>query len=347
MKRGEIYVADLGCNIGSEQDGIRPVLIIQNDKGNEFSGTVVIACLTKRHKKKYMPTHVELPQNIGLSFDSVVMLEQVRTIDKRRLKEFMCCLPQGYIEKVDKALKVSLGIKEEKKNMEQLQIFKNEEFGSIRTIEENGKVLFCGSDVAKALGYSNKTDALLKHCRYIAKHDVPHPQSKTKTIEMIFITEGDLYRLITHSKLPSAERFESWVFDEVLPAIRKTGSYQLPMNPMEQIKMIAGGVLQMDERLTKLENTMTLDYAQQQSITKAVNKAVTKVLGGKGSNAYQEVGKKVFAECNRDIKDFFCVNARNNIPKARFQDAMEYIGKWTPSTNTKLLINECNAQMCM
>ncbi|MBS4931141.1 MAG: ORF6C domain-containing protein [Clostridiales bacterium] len=103
----------------------------------------------------------------------------------------------------------------------------------------------------------------------------------------------------------------------------------------------------MDERLTKLENTMTIDYAQQQSITKAVNKAVTKVLGGKQSNAYHEVGKKVFAECNRDIKDFFCVNARNNIPKAKFQNAMEYIEKWTPSTNTKLLINECNAQMCL
>lgn len=347
MKRGDVYFASLGYKTGSEQGGYRPVVIIQNDKGNTFSPTVLVACVTKRNKRNLL-THVKLPKKLGFDCDSTVMAEQIKTIDKTKLEEFVCHLPEEYMEKIDDSLKVSFGIKEkEKKNMEQLQIFKNEEFGEIRTLEENGKVLFCGSDVAKTLGYTKPQNAILKHCRYASKRGIPHPQSKTKTIEMIFITEGDLYRLITHSKLPSAERFESWVFDEVLPTIRKTGSYQLPMNPMEQIKMIAGGVLQMDERLTKLENTMTLDYAQQQSITKAVNKAVTKVLGGKGSNAYQEVGKKVFAECNRDIKDFFCVNARNNIPKAKFQNAMEYIEKWTPSTNTKLLIKDCNAQLCM
>lgn len=109
--------------------------------------------------------------------------------------------------------------------MNELQVFNSKEFGNVRTIEENGKVLFCGSDVAKALGYSNISDALNRHCKYIAKHDIPHPQSQSKTIEMIFISEGDVYRLITHSRLPSAEKFEKWVFDEVLPIIRKTGGY--------------------------------------------------------------------------------------------------------------------------
>ena len=109
--------------------------------------------------------------------------------------------------------------------MNQMEIFKNPEFGSIRVIEENGKYLFCGTDVAAALGYSNPRDAIIRHCRYVVKRDAPHPQSPDRKISMTFIPEGDLYRLIVHSKLPSAERFEQWVFDEVLPTIRKHGAY--------------------------------------------------------------------------------------------------------------------------
>ncbi|MCC8156232.1 MAG: phage antirepressor KilAC domain-containing protein [Oscillospiraceae bacterium] len=109
--------------------------------------------------------------------------------------------------------------------MNELKVFENCEFGSIRMIEESGKVLFCGTDVAKALGYDQPHKAIDRHCRYGMKRTVPHPQSPNKQMEMIFIPEGDLYRLITHSKLPSAERFEQWVFDEVLPTIRKHGAY--------------------------------------------------------------------------------------------------------------------------
>ena len=109
--------------------------------------------------------------------------------------------------------------------MSQMEIFKNPEFGSIRVIEENGKYLFSGTDVAAALGYSNPRDAIIRHCRYVVKRDAPHPQSPDRKISMTFIPEGDLYRLIVHSRLPGAERFEKWVFDEVLPMIRKTGGY--------------------------------------------------------------------------------------------------------------------------
>ena len=109
--------------------------------------------------------------------------------------------------------------------MNQMEIFKNPEFGSIRVIEENSKYLFSGTDVAAALGYSNPRDAIIRHCRYVVKRDAPHPQSPNRKISMTFIPEGDLYRLIVHSKLPSAELFERWVFDEVLPTIRKHGAY--------------------------------------------------------------------------------------------------------------------------
>ena len=99
-----------------------------------------------------------------------------------------------------------------------IKIFENEEFGSLRILkEDNGRIMFCGKDVASALGYSNTKDAIRRHCRWGVKHDLPHPQSPSKTIKMIFIPEGDVYRLVAHSKLPRAAEFESWIFDKILP----------------------------------------------------------------------------------------------------------------------------------
>lgn len=109
--------------------------------------------------------------------------------------------------------------------MNNLQTFSNSEFGALEVLEIDGKPYFPATACAKTLGYANPKDAIKRHCRWGVKHDLPHPQNPVKTIEMNFIPEGDLYRLIVHSKLPSAERFERWVFDEVLPAIRKQGMY--------------------------------------------------------------------------------------------------------------------------
>lgn len=226
--------------------------------------------------------------------------------------------------------------------MNELQIFNSGEFGEIRTIEIDGKPYFVGTDVAKALGYSNPRKAILDHCKGVTKRDTP---TSSGVQLMSYINEGDLYRLIMKSKLPSAEKFESWVMDEVLPTIRKTGSYQKPLTTVEQIQVIATGFLDHEERLNRLENTMTIDYAQQESIRDLVSSVVITHLGGKESNAYKEIGKKVFAECNRDIKTYFTVNARNNIPKLRFEESMEYVRNWHPCTNTVMMIRDCNAQM--
>ncbi len=228
--------------------------------------------------------------------------------------------------------------------MNELQIFNSGEFGEIRTIEIDGKPYFVGADVAKALGYSNPRKAILDHCKGVTKRDTP---TSSGVQLMSYINEGDLYRLIMKSKLPSAEKFESWVMDEVLPTIRKTGSYQKPLTTVEQIQVIATGFLDHEERLNRLENTMTIDYAQQESIRDLVSSVVIAHLGGKESNAYKEIGKKVFAECNRDIKTYFAVNARNNIPKLRFEESMEYVRNWHPCTNTVMCIRDCNAQMCI
>lgn len=226
--------------------------------------------------------------------------------------------------------------------MNELQIFNSGEFGNIRTAEIDGKPYFVGTDVAKALGYNNPRDAVSRHCKGVVKRDTP---TSSGIQSMSYINEGDLYRLIMKSKLPSAEKFESWVMDEVLPTIRKTGSYQKPLTTVEQIQVIATGFLDHEERLNRLENTMTIDYAQQESIRDLVSSVVIAHLGGKESNAYKEIGKKVFAECNRDIKTYFAVNARNNIPKLRFEESMEYVRNWHPCTNTVMMIRDCNAQM--
>ena len=117
--------------------------------------------------------------------------------------------------------------------MNDIQIFNNPDFGEVRTMEENGAVLFCGSDVAKALGYVVPRKALFDHCKGVLKRNIP---TSGGIQEMSFIPESDLYRLVFSSKLPNAERFTDWVTEEVLPSIRKNGGYiagQEQMSPEE------------------------------------------------------------------------------------------------------------------
>ncbi|MBQ7548065.1 MAG: type II toxin-antitoxin system PemK/MazF family toxin [Clostridia bacterium] len=111
VKRGDIYYADLSPVVGSEQGGVRPVLIVQNDVGNRFSPTVIAAAITSRRYKAELPTHIHVDaQGCGLSKDSVVLLEQVRTLDKRRLRERMGNLGEQEMSRINRALSVSLGI---------------------------------------------------------------------------------------------------------------------------------------------------------------------------------------------------------------------------------------------
>lgn len=125
--------------------------------------------------------------------------------------------------------------------MNELTVFEDEKFGVVRTMEINGKPYFMASDVAKGLGYARPNDAVNQHCRATVKYSTP---ISGKMQEVNFIPEGDLYRLISHSKLPEAEQYESWIFDEVLPCIRKYGAYMTPqkieevlLNPDTIIKL--------------------------------------------------------------------------------------------------------------
>ncbi len=111
VKRGDIFYADLSPVVGSEQGGVRPVLIVQNDMGNKYSPTVIAAAITSQKDKTQLPTHIKVSaDSCGLIKDSIVLLEQIRTLDKRRLKEHMGSLGSGEMNRVDRALSVSFGL---------------------------------------------------------------------------------------------------------------------------------------------------------------------------------------------------------------------------------------------
>jgi len=113
IKRGDIYYADLSPVVGSEQGGVRPVLIVQNNVGNKYSTTVIAAAITSQINKAKMPTHIEInAEDYGLTKDSVILLEQVRTIDKKRLRERIGHLNEGLMDKVNDAIEISFGLEE-------------------------------------------------------------------------------------------------------------------------------------------------------------------------------------------------------------------------------------------
>ena len=111
VKRGDIYYADLSPVVGSEQGGIRPVLVLQNDIGNKYSPTIIVAAITSQINKSKMPTHLSIrADQFGMAKDSVILLEQLRTIDKKRLRERVCHIDTDNMKKIDYALKISLGL---------------------------------------------------------------------------------------------------------------------------------------------------------------------------------------------------------------------------------------------
>ncbi|RJV45977.1 phage repressor protein [Coprococcus sp. AF19-8AC] len=225
--------------------------------------------------------------------------------------------------------------------MNDLKIFENKEFGEIRTVVKDGEPWFVGKDVAEILGHSNPQRALRD---YIDDDDKGVTKIVTPggTQTMAIINESGLYSLILSSKLPNAKKFKKWVTSEVLPSIRKTGGYQKPLTSQEMMRLQLGMIDDVSDRVSKLENTMTIDYSQQKTLTDLMSSTVVTWLGGKNTCAYEELSKKVFAEIGRDYKDYFNVNARANTPSLRFEEAVDYIKSWKPSTNTLKLISSLN-----
>ncbi|MGO5053549.1 ORF6C domain-containing protein [Lachnospiraceae bacterium LCP25S3_G4] len=228
--------------------------------------------------------------------------------------------------------------------MNELKIFENAEFGQIRTVQLNNEPYFCMTDICKALDISNISQAKtrLKDGGVISNEVI---DSLGRRQQANFINESNMYKLIFQSRKESAERFTEWVTSDVLPSIRKTGTYHKKLSNEEMMRIQLGMVDNHEERIEHLENNMTIDYGQQQFLKKAVNARVMKIIGGKESNAYRTLSKKVFSECNHDIQDFFHVNSRNNIPKLKYEEALSYVLDWEPCINTKITIRDINAQL--
>jgi prophage antirepressor-like protein len=227
--------------------------------------------------------------------------------------------------------------------MNDLQIFNNEEFGEVRTAVVNDEPMFCLADICRVLEIKNVSDCKSRlRQKGIVTTDTLTNGGKQK---MIFIDESNLYKTIFQSRKESAERFTDWVTGEVLPSIRKTGSYRKKLSPQEMMRIQLGMLDDVSDRVSKLENTMNIDYGQQKVLNDLVSARVIKILGGKNSNAYKEISRKVFAEINHDYKDYFNVNSRANTPRLKNEQAVEYIKNWMPSTNTMMLIKDCNAQI--
>lgn len=143
--------------------------------------------------------------------------------------------------------------------MNELQVFENVQFGQVRIIEENGKPLFCGSDVAKALGYMRPADALAQHCKGSVKRRLLTAGGEQ---DAKFIPEGDVYRLIARSKLPAAERFEKWVFDEVLPSIRKNGGYIAGQETMTDDELLANALMVAQRKIAARDKQIEVQEKQ-------------------------------------------------------------------------------------
>ena len=237
--------------------------------------------------------------------------------------------------------------------MEDLQIFSSSEFGEIRTITKDDEPMFCLADVCKALEISNvsqlktrlKEDGVITNEVGVRTGVKADGTPAVQKVRMNFINESNLYKTIFQSRKESAERFTDWVTSEVLPSIRKTGSYQKQLSPQEMMRIQLGMLDDVSDRVSKLENTMNIDYGQQKVLNDLVSARVIKILGGKNSNAYKEISRKVFAEINHDYKDYFNVNSRANTPRLKNEQAVEYIKNWMPSTNTMMLIKDRNAQI--
>jgi prophage antirepressor-like protein len=216
----------------------------------------------------------------------------------------------------------------------ELQIFSNSEFGEIRTITKDNETYFVGKDVAKALGFTNPRDAIATHV-FDEDKGVDTIDTLGGKQSMTVINESGVYALVFGSRLESAKRFKHWVTSEVLPSIRKTGSYSKPLTTSEQIRLLAQGNTELTERVDKVEDKIIsieeetpLYGCEIEEVQKHVRKKGIEVLGGKDSNAYKDGGIRgsVYSDIYKQLKrEFGCVATYKSIKRKYLADVHEFI----------------------
>ena len=238
--------------------------------------------------------------------------------------------------------------------MNELQIFNSEEFGDIRTVTIENEPWFVGKDVATALGYADTFGALKKHIMDKDKL-VCQIDSAGQKRDVTVINESGLYALIFGSKLESARRFKHWVTSEVLPAIRKTGSYQKPMTTDQKIQLLAQGNVELTEKIDKVDKDlqefkadMPLLALECQRITRAKNQKVVPLMGGKDAPAYKNKSlmHKVYSDVDAQLRREFGVNTYKAIKRSQCDLAVEIIKKYELPRCLREEIEDENSQMC-
>ena len=238
--------------------------------------------------------------------------------------------------------------------MNELQIFQNKEFGEVRSLVINNEPWFVGKDVAEALGYKNSKNAVPTHVDEEDKLSTQIEYTGQKR-NVTVINESGLYSLILSSKLPNAKKFKRWVTSEVLPTLRKTGSYtKVPTDPRELLMLTikaheqtAQRVDVLEEKVSILEKSTTIDSSQQYTLEKIAKATVIRTLGGIDSRAYQLMNRKIFSNIWRDYKNYFKLGSYRDTLKTEFVNAKEYLESWSPEVNISLKIKEYNSQLSM
>lgn len=239
--------------------------------------------------------------------------------------------------------------------MNEMQLFSNSDFGDVRSMLIDDEPWFVGKDVADILEYQNGSRDINRHTDEEDRRKIMLFDGKQDK-ETIIINESGLYSLIISSNMPNAKKFKRWVTSEVLPSIRKTGSYGIPKSPMELLELHYAAIKQVNDKVDKVQKDLDdfkLDMpilgVEENRITKAVKKKGLEILGGERSNAYKDsvLRSKTYQDIYRELKRQFGVNTYKAIKRNQCDTAVELISGYTPPYVLAEQIRGCNAQMNM
>lgn len=230
--------------------------------------------------------------------------------------------------------------------MQNLQTFNFEEL-PVRTLTVDEEPYFVGKDVAEILGYSKARNAIAKHVDFEDKKDAPIQGPLGGTQKMTIINESGLYSLIFSSKLDSAKRFKRWVTSEVLPAIRKTGTYQVPSDPMQALELMFEATKQTKEEIESvkadvidLKDNQKLDAGEYGLVTKTIHQRVAYIRQIHGLPNSKEVNKPLYQNINNDVNTMAGIKTRTQLRQKHFNDVMDIITNWFPSQSTMYVIRQ-------
>ncbi|MGV3043477.1 BRO family protein [Staphylococcus rostri] len=231
--------------------------------------------------------------------------------------------------------------------MQDLQVFQNSQFGNLEILTIDGKQWFPAAKVAETLGYSNPHKTIRDHTKERGVTIRSVIDSLGRKQNKKFIDEGNLYRLIAKSKLPQAEKFEEWVFEEVLPTLRKTGSYQVPTEPMEALRLMFQATEETREQIESvradvvdLKENQKLDAGEYGFVTKSVRQRVAHIRQLHGLPNKREVNKPLYKNINDDINTMAGIKTRTQLRQKHFDDVMNMILNWFPSQSTMYVIHQ-------